>query len=227
MVNERALQSALLLGIPGLEHGFERDRALAPTWIWRPHQVHGAVIVECREAGADPVDADAVLFRDPGCAGGVAAADCVPLLLARADGSAAAAVHAGWRGIAAGVVETALRALAAGHSSGRRDIVAAIGPAAGGCCYEVGPEVVAALAPSAARVRPSSHRDRHLLDLRGVVSDRVRLAGVRDGAIEFVGPCTICSSDWPSYRRLGDAAGRLVAWIALGPRARGRARDRP
>ncbi|NJN64523.1 MAG: hypothetical protein HC882_06320 [Acidobacteria bacterium] len=53
MVNERALQSALLLGLPGLEHGFERDRALAPTWIWRPHQVHGAVIVECREAGAD------------------------------------------------------------------------------------------------------------------------------------------------------------------------------
>jgi hypothetical protein len=157
------------------------------------------------------VPADVALSRAGGPAVGVLTADCVPLLLATEGGTAVAAVHAGWRGLAARVVEVAverLRTVAPGCA-----LVAAVGPAAGGCCYEVGPEVIAALAPSAARVA-TGPRGRPLIDLGGVTVDRLRAAGLAPDAIERIGPCTICSTVWPSYRREGDRAGRALAFIA-------------
>jgi len=138
-------------------------------------------------------------------------ADCVPLLLAAGRGLAVAAVHAGWRGIAAGVVEAAVAGLA--RIAPGAPLVAAIGPAAAGCCYEVGPEVIEAVLPGGERLSPT--RDgRARLDLRGLVLDRLIRAGLERPAIELVGPCTICSADWPSYRREGTRAGRALAFAA-------------
>jgi hypothetical protein len=205
----RTLTSSLLSSRAGVRHGFSPDPAGIAAW--RPTQVHGAAVAEPARPATPPVAADAALARAGGPAVGVVTADCVPLLIATEGGTAVAAVHAGWRGLAAGVVEAAierLRTAAPGCS-----LVAAVGPAAGGCCYEVGPEVIAALAPSAARVA-AGPRGRPLLDLAGAAVDRLRAAGLAPDAIERVGPCTICSTAWPSYRREGDRAGRALAFIA-------------
>jgi hypothetical protein len=202
------LTSPLIARCAAVRHGF----AASPAGIaaWRPRQVHGAAVVEPATAEAEPVPADAVVARRGGPVVGVVTADCVPLLCAAEGGEAVAAIHAGWRGLAAGVVEAAierLRTLAPG-----RRLIAAVGPAAGGCCYEVGPEVIAALRPAPARVAPGP-RGRPLLDLRGAATDRLLAAGVSPAGIERVGPCSICSSVWPSYRREREQAGRALAFI--------------
>ncbi len=206
------LTSPLLARCAGVRHGFSPSPAGIEAW--RPRQVHGAVVAEPGDAGAPAVPADAALSRAGGPTVGVVTADCVPLLLAIEGGAAVAAVHAGWRGVAAGVIEAAVERLRTAAPG--RALVAAIGPAAGGCCYEVGPEVIAALAPAPPRVEPGPH-GRPLLDLRGVVADRLREAGLDPDAIEQVGPCTICGAGWPSYRREGEGAGRALAFVAPVP----------
>jgi polyphenol oxidase len=206
------LTSPLIARRAGVRHGF--SPASESIAAWRPEQVHGAAVAEPRGIDAPPVPADAALSRAGGPAVGVVTADCVPILLAVEGGAAVAAVHAGWRGLAAGVVEATIERLRTAVPG--RALVAAVGPAAGGCCYEVGLEVIAALAPAAQRLAPGP-RGRPLLDLGGVTVDRLRAAGVAPDAIERVGPCTICGAGWPSYRRDGDRAGRALAFIAPVP----------
>ncbi len=209
----------LLSRVPGLVHGFLLPGEPVPVPLWRPKQVHGAVILDVREPGAPQEPADGAVSSRAGVAAAVVTADCVPLLLAALDGSAAhgsavaavAAVHAGWRGVAAGVVESGVARLAAAAPG--RALVAAIGPAAGGCCYEVGPEVLAAVAPAPEHVTPT-HAGHARLDLRGVVRDHLLSLGLAERNIERVGPCTICSPPWPSYRREGPRAGRILSFIA-------------
>lgn len=201
------LKNPALAGLTGIEHGFCL-LAQGPSGVWRPRQVHGAGVVEA--IGPDRVQADAVWSPRPGVRVGVVTADCVPILLAATLGPAVAAVHAGWRGLAAGVLEAALRTL--GQAEPLETLVAAVGPSAGGCCYEVGIEVVDAVRPAPDRVAPSP-RGRFLLDLAGVAEDRLIAAGLDPGRVARTGPCTICSPDWPSFRREGSGAGRLLAWI--------------
>jgi copper oxidase (laccase) domain-containing protein len=138
--------------------------------------------------------------------GGVApivlGADCLPVVLA--GGGAVAALHAGWRGIAAGVLEEGVRAVAElAPSPG--PLGAVIGPGAGGCCYEVGPEVHAAL---------GGRGERGTVDLAGHVRRRLAAAGVGD--VRAVEICTICDGGFFSHRREGTRAGRQagVGWLS-------------
>ncbi|HVS01294.1 MAG TPA: polyphenol oxidase family protein [Thermoanaerobaculia bacterium] len=149
---------------------------------------------------------DALVTSRPGLAPSVITADCVPLLLA--SPASVAAVHAGWRGIVAGVVSSALARL------DEPDRAAAwIGPAIGPCCYEVGPEVadqvVAAAGPEVVRPGPGP---RPHLDLRLAVARQLAHRGVT--RVHQVGPCTRCHPEllW-SYRRDGERAGRNIAYI--------------
>ncbi len=196
----------------GAPHGFELPGGVPPLPWWRPRQVHGRDVVTAQPAGGDPdIEADGVLSDVPGLPAVVAGADCVALLLATDDGRAVAAIHAGWRGLAGGIIEEGvdrLRRLRPGSG-----LFGAIGPGASNCCYEVGPEVLAAVRPAPGRVKPTTG-GRALLDLRGAAADRLVAAGLGQTDIDVVGPCTICSADWPSYRRQGRAAGRMLAWIA-------------
>lgn len=203
--------SRLLLERVGVPHGFD-PAGPGPRVLWRPEQVHGAAVVTVRAPGEPRLPADAAVSADPGRPAAVVTADCIPILLAGRKGRAVAAAHAGWRGVAAGVVEAVVRALAvAGHAP--QELTVAVGPGAGGCCYEVGPEVLAALAPPSNRIAPTA-RGHARLDLRGLVADRLIAAGVPIDAIDPTFPCTICSTDWPSFRRDGTHAGRLCAFIA-------------
>lgn len=112
------------------------------TWA---NQVHGCTVVVPEGPGLAG-DADALLTDDPGVALLVATADCVPVVIEGVR--SVAVVHAGWRGMVEGVVAAGTAAM---RAAGDRPIRAAIGPSIGPCCYEVGPEVLDALAPHQAR----------------------------------------------------------------------------
>jgi len=211
--------------IPGLRHGFldGRDSRAASQWesvlvaygvhlpLMRPRQVHGAVVLVVDDM-TPASEADAVISTRTGVALGIVTADCAPVLLRDRGGRAVAAVHAGWRGAAAGVLEKALTTLKSRAGVDAHDIEAVIGPAAGGCCYEVGGDVHGALAArTPAAFTP--HRNRHLFDLRAGVEALARAAGVAE--VQRIGPCTICDRAYASYRRDGQAAGRQLSFIAL------------
>jgi YfiH family protein len=143
---------------------------------------------------------------------GIITADCVPVLLRDRRGRAVAAVHAGWRGAAAGLLEATLDTLARTAGVEPRDVEATIGPAASGCCYEVGTDVWEALRHRAA-VAFTPRTDRHMLDLRAAVRMLAEAAGVAETHV--LGPCTICDRRYASYRRDAAAAGRQLSFIAL------------
>jgi YfiH family protein len=161
-------------------------------------QVHGAHVRRLgEEMSGEQADGQATGRTD--VAPLVLVADCLPIALA--GPGAVAMVHAGWRGLAGGVVEAGVRAVR--ELGGEGPLAAAIGPGAGPCCYEVGDEVHAALGTSG----PTA-------DLKAVARGRLAAAGVE--AVQDVGVCTICDERFFSYRREGAAAGRQggAAWRA-------------
>lgn len=202
-------------------HGFGVRGAPVPEGLVRPRQVHGVAVArgeQCR--GPAPPEADAVVSAEPGLPVAVVTADCVPVLLAAADGSAVAAVHAGWRGLAAGVLETGVAALAELSGGPPGGFVAGIGPHIGRCCYEVDAPVLEALAQrhgAALEGATTPVREGHaLLDLGVLAAAALARAGIPATAIghgaEF---CTHCDpTRFHSYRRDGPRAGRLVHFIA-------------
>jgi hypothetical protein len=173
------------------------------------HQVHGAT-VRRRERGqgtAVPEPADGLLTALPGVAPMVLSADC--LTIAIAARGATGVLHAGWRGLAAGVIAAGvaeLRALA-----GEREIEAAIGPGAGGCCYEVGDELRERFAGYGPAVRHGRN-----LDLKAIASAQLVEAGV--AAVHDVGLCTLCADTglFFSHRRDRGITGRqaALAWLS-------------
>jgi len=205
----------------GIRHGFGVRGSQAPDSTVFPVQVHGARLIrEDALGGAEGVPADAILARRAGISVGVVTADCVPILAASDEGRAVVAIHAGWRGLAAGVVEVGLEGLR--HAAPGRPLAVAIGPAARGCCYEVDEPVVAALSarygPLATDFLSQSRPGHHLLDLAGLARQVVRGAtgaGAQIGSAAML--CTICGGDrFESHRRDAAAAGRLRHFVTVG-----------
>lgn len=197
----------------------ERERLcgeLGLRWLCAGPQVHGSDIQRvCAQegTGGEPLmlAADGRATALPGIGMMVLTADCLPVLLGSEH--AVAAVHAGWRGLAADVLEEgvrALRELAAASdehgANGASEIVAVIGPGAGPCCYEVGPEVHEAFG--------GAHRTGNNIDLPALARERLLRAGV--DCVEQVKLCTICDERFFSHRREADAAGRQagIAWLS-------------
>ena len=168
-----------------------------------------------------------LVSRDPATAVAVRAADCVPLLMADPVTGAVAAVHAGWRGTSAGAAVAAVEALAREHGTRPEDLVVAIGPCIGSCCYEVGTELVDAFAAAGherylidrwflapAPPRGSRERPGLRLDLAGANRDQLILAGVDETRIHACGLCTAMHpAVLTSYRAEGAQAGRLAGVI--------------
>ena len=179
----------------------------SPPEVAALRQVHSATAVAVDSPGFHG-DGDALSTGRPGLALSVITADCVPVLVAGA--SRIVAIHAGWRGIAGGVVAAGLAQLPAAEVSGAR---AWVGPAIGPCCYEVGDDVAAAVAgASVPAVVSAGPRGKPHLDVRRAVVEQLRGAGVAD--VATFGPCTRCEPAllW-SYRRDGKAAGRNIAYV--------------
>ena len=189
---------------------------LDPSDVALLTQVHGAAVVEV-DAPTGPLqtlgEADGMWTRHPGILLAVRVADCVPVLMASERGVAVA--HAGWRGVASGVVGATLQALCEGVSVRASEVRVAVGPHISGAVYEVGPEVVEGLAASGLEpevfVRPG-RRGRPHVDLGSAVGAQLRAAGVH--RVEHLGRCTLSSADLHSYRRDGVGAGRLAGVVA-------------
>ncbi len=224
----RRLTLPLLDAIPGLIHawtvkGSEPSAALeeaagGPMPLRTCRQVHG-VAVHRVDTGAQvtpPPQADALITADDGMALGVWVADCVPILVCDPGTRALAAVHAGWRGTAAGVLTAALTALQRDLGARPSALRIAFGPAIGPCCFEVGDEVVEALirndpgARAAVRGAPRSRVDLIEANRSQAAAFGVSLANMQSAQI-----CTSCHADLlDSYRRAKGHAGRMAGMLA-------------
>ena len=175
-------------------------------------QVHGNTVLRARELGPES-EADALwVHRDDGpLVAGVLTADCVPLLLADAAGTVAAAVHSGWKGTVADIAGATVRTLAG--SVAPATLRAAIGPCIEVGAFEVGEEVAAQFDPAFV-VREGFVRPH--VDLVAVVRAQLIAAGVPAGAISRVGGCTFSDpARYFSYRRDGAGIGQMLAFIGL------------
>lgn len=191
--------------------GAELDAIELPGRLCQLNQVHGAVVVEAGPHEIPP-EADACVSRAADWVCVVRTADCLPVLFAADDGSVVAAAHAGWRGLAAGVLEATVAAM--GHSPG--SLLAWIGPAISQAAFEVGPEVRAAFLASNAAADPffaPNARGRWQADLFGLARQRLGDAGVY--RVSGGGLCTHGDPGrFYSYRRDG-STGRHYSFVAL------------
>jgi YfiH family protein len=164
-------------------------------------QIHSAIAVYAPE----PVwlgEGDALFTDRPGVILSVRTADCYPVLLAATNARAVAVVHAGWRGTAAEIVARTVEKLRA--LAGAGDVLAAIGPGIGKCCYQVGEDVA----------RRFGQSEAGFLDLAEVNRKQLFAVGVEQ--VEITGGCTRCQEErYHSYRRDGEAAGRMISFIGI------------
>jgi len=207
---------------------FARALGAAPVWL---RQVHGTRVVRVTAADAAPGavvhEADAAVTVEPGVACTVLVADCLPVLFADRRGRAVAAAHAGWRGLAGGVVERTLEAVCEAAGCAPADVRAWLGACIGPQRFEVGADVLRAFGRDPAKLsaatdtrfaaRGPAHPDKWLADLPGLARDRLAAAGVGDvtGGVW----CTVSdAATFYSFRRDG-VTGRMAAAVWLEKRS--------
>jgi YfiH family protein len=234
-----------------VDHGWhEIAQAIdvGPTDVARVRQVHGAATVVCRGGhvrtgnDASRADADIILSDAVTLALAIQTADCLPLLIADRRTGCIAAAHAGWRGLALSVPVVTVERLGSEFDSRPADLIVAIGPAIGACCYEVGEDVRArfedgafgpaqlarwfTVNPRGSPSNPSmpslrSRRRAHhwFFDGWQAARDQLESVGVPADQILVAGLCTASHAGaFCSYRRDGAAAGRMAAIIRCRPR---------
>ncbi len=234
------IRSPLLEGVPGVVHGFSTRAHLVPPPPPEPsqpgqladalealglpdapvamlEQVHGAVVHVAERGGPRwPVGpGDALVCTERGLVIYVRAADCTPVLLAGPRGIAA--IHAGWRGTVAGVVQAAAARLMEISGMTPDELRGAVGPSIGPCCYEVGPEVVEGLgrhAPLEIFLHTRGEGQRPTVDVAAVNLHVLEGLGI---PAERLPACTSCDHRFHSWRRDGVTAGRQAALIGLAP----------
>lgn len=189
----RAFLQGVRPAFPALQMARQAHTA---TVVWHESVAPGWHVME---------EVDGHATAQPGLLLAVTIADCVPVYLAAPGGQAFALLHAGWRGVAAGILERGVGLLASRSGVGAGELAMHLGVAICGQCYEVGPEVVLAIEGRRTR-RPAQ------LDLRGVLAARAVALGIRD--VSRSPHCTACSRDrFFSHRGSSGRDGRMVAYL--------------
>ena len=192
-----------------LVHGFgSRHSSISALFpqLATLRQIHSSTVVAAEGRSGVLGSGDALLENTPGAVVAVKTADCIPILLADERRRAVAAVHAGWRGTAARIVQRAVQAMRDRFGTAPADVHAAIGPGIGPCCYEVGPEVAAQFGAEG----------RTRVDLPGANRLQLIEAGVTAGRIYASNLCTMCrAEDLHSFRRDAEASGRQMSFIGI------------
>lgn len=208
---------------------FAGDWQLAACW-----QMHGAKVrvVKSLADAREPLESlgesarcDALISRTKGVLVGIKTADCVPVILGDKRTGAFAAVHAGWRGTLAEIVVHTLQRMSDEYGTLAADVLAAVGPSAGACCYEVGSEVIDAFSrkfPDAGQLLKPAREGHALIDLPRANQEQLTGAGVAASSIHLAPLCTMCRPDlFFSYRlekRLYGRTGRLMSVIGTNER---------
>jgi len=187
-----------------------------PIWL---NQVHGTQVIDadCRNDWSDVPSADASVTSTPRKVLAIMTADCLPVLLASSDGKVVGAAHAGWRGLAAGVIEQTvalMRFKLTQQAQTQSDIIAYLGPAIGPHAFEVGSEVrdifMAQNPASAACFEQLQEKGKYLADIYGLATLRLKALGIEQ--IEGGDECTLQNPDYFSYR-LDQQTGRMGSFI--------------
>jgi YfiH family protein len=200
------LRSPLLSQLAWIDHAFgTRLAPLSQEGMASLKQIHSAVALAANQPGCAG-EGDALLTNSPRLLLSVRTADCYPILLADTKNRAVAAVHAGWRGTAAGVVVETIAKMRTQWGTSPVDIVAAIGPGISVCCYEVGAHVARLFGvEGAGRIDLAAANRCQLID-----------AGVEERHIDVLEGCTFCdAARFHSFRREKERAGRMISYIGL------------
>jgi YfiH family protein len=202
-------------GMIGMENG------ISPHWTY-PKQVHGTEIICASQVSATTVEsdrthADGIYTMTSGASVGIATADCLPVLFASANIPFVMAVHAGWRGLGRGILSRAVT-VAQDHGVLPGSLFAVIGPAIGIGAFEVGPEVLEALAhvPGLSVSQIKGREDRWHIDLQQLAVFTLAEAGLSPSHLSVVRTCTyLAQTRWHSFRRQGLAMGRNWSFVGL------------
>jgi len=221
----RAEHNELTLGPTSSDNpmiAINRSRFLAaagvPGWpVLKLNQVHSAIVHDLTDTWAsnEPKTGDAAITAVRGALLGVQTADCVPILLADRRGQVVGAVHAGWRGTAAHIAEFTVEAIQEKYGVPASELVAAIGPHNGVCCYEVGEDVIEAVQDEESFTYRAEWNKPHF---NQALSNRKQLiaAGIPPDQIAVSTLCTQCRGDmFYSYRRDRARTGRMLSVIGL------------
>jgi purine-nucleoside/S-methyl-5'-thioadenosine phosphorylase / adenosine deaminase len=201
---------------PWLEHGF--GTRLSPDWpggsgLATMRQVHSNKVLAAGAPGHYG-EGDALISNVPGVTLVVRTADCLPILIADPSHRAVAAVHAGWRGTVSEILKQTVEAMNAQFGTHAQDIVVAIGPGIGACCYQVGAEVASQFTPFFPERSDLSGPAN--VDLAETALRQLRRYGGILGHIDTSGLCTKCEPGlFHSYRRDREAAGRMISAIRI------------
>ena len=201
------LTSPLLDALPWLEHGFgTRHAPQSQQGMASLKQIHSSLSLVADRPEGCVGEGDALLTRETGVAVSVRTADCFPILLADSRHRAVAAVHAGWRGTADGVVIRALERMRVEFGTQPQDAVAVIGPGIGACCYQVGEEVARRFGKESAGRLDLAEENRRQLTGFGVPQEQ----------IGTIAACTFCDpARFYSWRRDRETAGRMISYIRI------------
>jgi YfiH family protein len=205
----------------GITHEFGGRGVEPPATRRHARQVHGVALVDAQTI-EPATEADGVYTERPGVVVAVKTADCLPLLLADEQRRLVVAVHAGWRGLTAGIVAGAV-ALARGRGIAPEGLAAAVGPCIRTERFEVGCEVVDALHGPRCGLTPEQAalcavkglEDRWHVDLQTAAVFVLLNGGMRPERIGVVQACTNADASWHSARREGPGFGSNWAWISL------------
>jgi YfiH family protein len=225
--------NSLNLGLTTLDspHNVEGNRSLLTRAFGARYenlvtvtQVHGTDLLVLNEPNQDfshfqKLECDGIITNQPGVMIGVCVADCVPVLLLDPKKRVVAALHAGWKGTAEGIVRKGVEAMVSFFDCQPDQILAAIGPAIGSCCYEVDSPVAEAFRNGGMQfdsfAQPSSP-GKWKLDLVAANRNQLLRAGLEEGHVESSGFCVSCEKDlFFSYRRDNGETGRQMGFIML------------
>jgi YfiH family protein len=209
-VNENRRRAAIALGF-------------SPSKMVCAEQVHGCrvAVVGASDAGRGAVvmetaipAADALVTDTPGLLLALFFADCLPILLADPERRVVGLAHAGWRGLAAGVIEKTVETMGKRFGTVPRSLVAAVGPGIGPCCFEVGEDVASHFAGAVRRL-PGTGKPH--IDLALAAVERLTALGVTADQITRAGDCTVCGDPdcWFSHRRDRGRTGRMGALVGI------------
>lgn len=181
-------------------------------------QVHGCAVADAGWHEEAIPAADAVVSADPGYACAIRTADCAPVLVTCMRTGAVAAIHAGWRGLATGVIPRCIEAMAARYGVDPSGCIAAIGPCARACHYEIGEEVADAMSAAgcAGAVIRRPGMPRPFLDVAAAACSQLLALGLHQESIDGDPACSIESTWCPSHRRAPSDSARMLSVIVAG-----------